>query len=87
MRLWLSDGTSKVVCGDCAAERGRAGLVLTDDELAARLPEAEVRYCAGAYAGRYCDAHFARRYRTDLPNVLGGMTEDEIEAYDYRGEQ
>lgn len=73
------------VCGACADEQTQAGK--TDEQIAAdpRATSGEDRYAAGAYAGHYCDRHWAASgYRQDLPNLVGGMTEDEIEAFDNR---
>jgi hypothetical protein len=71
------------VCGACCDELSQAGK--TDEQIAEddQATSGEDRYSAGHYAGHYCAKHWrASGYRTDLPNVVGGMTEDEIEAYD-----
>jgi hypothetical protein len=86
-RLQLADGCRVQVCGQCCDELSAAGK--TDEQIAAH-PQATSgmdRYVAGGYAGHYCDKHWRNAgYRDDLPNLVGGMTDDEIEAYDYRSE-
>lgn len=76
-----------IVCGRCADELEAAGK--TPEQIASnrQATSSEDRYSAGIYAGHYCDRHWASAgYRQDLPNIVGGMSDDEIEAYDYRDE-
>jgi hypothetical protein len=90
----LIDGHRIDACWPCVLEwaDSRAGSINNPDWHDEEVPDTlhwtgADRYCAGAYAGRYCDKHWREAgYRTDLPNVVGGMSEDEIEAYDYRHE-
>lgn len=85
--LYLSGGSRHKVCGPCLSDAQRGHQEATDDVLALILPWEDDRYSGGVYAGVYCDRHWRQSgYRDDMPNVVGGMTEDEIEALDYTRE-
>ena len=72
-------------CGACVEELSDKGL--TDEQIVEKIGgQCDERYSCGAYAGRYCDKHWREAGYIDGPAVVGGATENEVEAWDYRDE-
>lgn len=88
MKIRDSKGRWVKVCSTCVREL-TAGVPMADLPAAeARIAEDDRyrwngsdRYSCGAYAGHYCDRHWQQAGYIDGPNVVGGTSEDEIEAW------